>query len=65
MAYILRILREDRLGCAPFLFKHRGDYWPDMLRSHTKIYGEDKMQYFKTRDHKLEKYAGQRQAALD
>lgn len=54
--YIIKILREDRLGMAPFYFKKGGDFWPDMPANHMKVYGEEKLEYFKAKERKLQKY---------
>ena len=48
--WIIKILKEDRLGMAPFVFKPNRDYWPDMREGHMKIYGEDKLKYFKDKE---------------
>ena len=49
-------MKEDELGVAPFIFKRNRDYWPDMKEDMVRVYGEDKIAYFKGRETTFTKY---------
>ena len=54
--WIIKIMKEDELGVAPFIFKRNRDYWPDMKEDMVRVYGEDKIAYFKGRETTFTKY---------